>query len=216
VDQAHPVYELDMWLVDSQPLVWRSLAAPADFTLADLHDLIQIVMEWDEEHMHHFQTKDGRLFEPGASEYVNPFAEIFAELGVESRRPKDEAAVTLRDVFDELKNKFVYEYDFGDSWLHGIKLIQTHADASAFAHLPICLAGAMAGPPEDCGGVWGYTEKLEILRNPDSNEDWHQEMIEWFGDDFDPRVFDIAAKNHRIAAAWGKRTPKPSNRKRRH
>ncbi|HEV8542982.1 MAG TPA: hypothetical protein VGR78_11370 [Verrucomicrobiae bacterium] len=33
-----------------------------------------------------------------------------------------------------------------------------------FKH-PVCLAGANARPPEDCGGM-GYYELLETLRNP--------------------------------------------------
>ncbi len=28
---------------------------------------------------------------------------------------------------------------------------------------PLCVAGARAGPPEDCGGVWGYRDLLATL-----------------------------------------------------
>jgi hypothetical protein len=83
-------------------------------------------------------------------------------------------------------------------------LIDTHEDAAAFAHLPICLAGEHAGPPENCGGVWGYAEKLEIVRHPDPDDEWHRDIIEWMSE-FDPEAFDLEAKNRRIEAVWSRR-----------
>ena len=32
---------------------------------------------------------------------------------------------------------------------------------------PICVKGKRAAPPEDCGGVSGYENILEILKNPE-------------------------------------------------
>ena len=44
-------------------------------------------------------------------------------------------------------------------------------------------------PPEDCGGVWGYENMLEILKQPKHEE--YEELVEWLGDDdFDPEYFD--------------------------
>ncbi|MEM2959403.1 MAG: hypothetical protein QW261_13980 [Candidatus Jordarchaeaceae archaeon] len=43
-------------------------------------------------------------------------------------------------------------------------------------------------PPEDCGGVWGYEELLEIIKNPKHEE--YQETLEWLGGEFDPEHFD--------------------------
>jgi len=208
-DPAHAVYEIDLWLVNSDPPIWRSLAVPADLSLARLHLLIQLVMEWQECHMHEFQTQSGRRFEPGRDvvpiEGLEPMA--FDDL----REPEDESRITLRDLFEELKEKIAYIYDFGDDWVHGIKLIATHADASAFQQLPICLAGQRAGPPEDCGGPWGYAERLEILRAPDPEDGWHEEIIEWMGRDYDPEAFDIAGKNKQLEAAFRPR-PKRASR----
>ena len=47
-------------------------------------------------------------------------------------------------------------------------------------------------PPEDCGGVWGYEELLELCKKKrKSAED--RERLEWYGIDpkyFDPDYFD--------------------------
>lgn len=59
--------------------------------------------------------------------------------------------------------------------------------------LPVCLNGKMNCPPEDCGGVWGYAEMLEILKQPEHEE--YESYIEWLEDEFDPEYFDKDAVN---------------------
>jgi hypothetical protein len=58
---------------------------------------------------------------------------------------------------------------------------------------PICIGGARACPPEDCGGIWGYEQLVEVLKNPKHPE--YQEKLEWAGDDFDPERFDLDEVN---------------------
>jgi hypothetical protein len=200
-DPVHPVYELDLWLAGSEPLIWRSLAVPADFTLRDLHVLIQVVMEWTESHLHRFETKSGRTFEP--TRQVGGVDSMWDFIRGPRRKGEDEARVTLRSIFNELEESIVYLYDFGDNWEHGITLVDTHEDPSAFACVPCCLAGARAGPPEDSGGIVGYEDKLDILRDPDPKDEWHQDVIDWMGGaDFDPEAFDVDARNRRLIAGW--------------
>jgi len=57
----------------------------------------------------------------------------------------------------------------------------------------LCLGGARACPPEDCGGPWGYDNLLEILRNPKHEE--HESMKEWLGHPLDPEAFDAEKVN---------------------
>ena len=52
---------------------------------------------------------------------------------------------------------------------------------------PVCIAGARACPPEDCGGIGGYANLLKIIMDLDHKE--YEEMIEWAGGDFDPEHF---------------------------
>jgi hypothetical protein len=51
----------------------------------------------------------------------------------------------------------------------------------------VCLDGKRAGPPEDCGGPWGYAELLEALADP--TDERHEELLEWSGP-IDPDDFD--------------------------
>lgn len=77
-----------------------------------------------------------------------------------------------------------YVYDFGDYWDHKIQL-EKILPREKGVNYPICIKGKRASPPEDCGGVWGYEELLEIIKDPD-----HEETMEWLGEDFDPEHFD--------------------------
>jgi hypothetical protein len=62
---------------------------------------------------------------------------------------------------------------------------------------PLCLGGERACPPEDSGGVQGYYQTLEILRNPRHEE--YQDTKTWIesmtGGPFDPDAFDVEAVN---------------------
>ena len=53
---------------------------------------------------------------------------------------------------------------------------------------PQCIGGKRTCPPEDCGGVCGYENLLEIIANPKHPE--YQERMEWLGDSFNPEEFD--------------------------
>jgi hypothetical protein len=57
------------------------------------------------------------------------------------------------------------------------------------AKYPVCIDGARACPPDDCGGPPGYENFLEAIRNRKHPE--HKHMLEWIGGEFDPEEFDV-------------------------
>ncbi len=95
---------------------------------------------------------------------------------------------------DEIK-PFVFEYEFGDGWIHAI-LLEKVLEPQKGAKYPACVAGARFCPPEDCGGPGGYENFLEALRDPKHPN--HDRMKEWIGGDFDPEPFDVAWTDVRL------------------
>lgn len=109
---------------------------------------------------------------------------------------EDERKVKLCELAPEVKSKFIYEYDFGDSWEHLIEVVKIGQPIEGVKY-PVCLAGKLACPPEDCGALDGYYNILEAIRNP-KREDY-EDMIAWIGEDFDAERFDLEKINKALA-----------------
>ena len=72
---------------------------------------------------------------------------------------------------------------------------------------PICIAGKRAGPPEDCGGAWGYQDMLVAFRDPGHPR--HEEVKEWLDTDWwDAETFDLDAVNDRLNRAFAQQWPR--------
>ena len=84
----------------------------------------------------------------------------------------------------------VYAYDFGDDWQH-VLVHEGFESADGDGSYPRCVAGEGRCPPEDCGGVHGYAEFLQIIADADHQE--HESTLRWAGGSFDPEAFDPAA-----------------------
>ncbi len=168
---ASVVYQLKVTLRDTKPPIWRRLQVRARTTLPRLHDTLQVTMGWTDSHLHQFII--------GGVEYGLPDPDFTDAMRSEQR-------VTLARVVTAEKERFVYEYDFGDSWTH-IILLEKVLPAEPGVHYLRCLAGKRACPPEDVGGVWGYAAFLEAIRTSDHPE--HDDMLDWCGGAFDPDAF---------------------------
>ena len=81
----------------------------------------------------------------------------------------------------------LYVYDFGLSWRHWIEyekiLFKTEKQK-----YPLCIYGERKGPPEDCGGIYGYTNFLKIINDPSQKE--YKSMRAWAGNKCDTEDFD--------------------------
>jgi hypothetical protein len=93
---------------------------------------------------------------------------------------------------DKGVRRFTYEYDLGDSWRHTIE-VEAVDDELEGDDWVVCLDGARACPPEDCGGVGGYADLLETLFDPRHPD--FEAMREWAGPAFAPERFELAAVN---------------------
>jgi hypothetical protein len=117
-----------------------------------------------------------------------------------SRDVRDERKVTLDQVLTTARQKLDYTYDFGDDWLHLITLEKLLPDEPAASpkgkpkHIAVCVDGANAAPPEDCGGPPGFENLKEALADPKHPE--HNDIVEWMCDDeFDAAGFSVASIN---------------------
>lgn len=181
---SEQVYQFKVTLKDIEPKIWRRIQVPEKYSFWDLHVAIQDSMGWTDSHMHQF-----KLMDSGSNR------EIYIGIPCDEEIYDGDLPTVLAgwekfisDYFS-IKNKShcYYEYDFGDSWTHKIKLEEI-LPAVPGCKYPICLAGERACPPEDCGGICGYESFLEVIGNP-KHED-HQDMLDWVGGKFNPEKFD--------------------------
>jgi hypothetical protein len=98
-----------------------------------------------------------------------------------------------------------------NSHLHQIMVEKILTHDPAAATVALCLGGARACPPEDCGGPWGYDNLLKILRNPKHEE--HDSMKEWLGRPLDPAAFDVEKVNTYLRKLKWPRTTESQLRK---
>jgi hypothetical protein len=177
------VYQLKITLWGSKPQIWRRVLLSEHTTLHQLHWIIQGAMGWTNSHLHQFIIED--------EYYSQPEWEL-GDSGVEFHNEKK---VTLQQLALKSKESFGYEYDFGDTWAHIIR-VEKQMPAQAEVRYPVCVDGKRACPPEDCGGVWGYEDFLKAIRDPNHPE--HGDMLEWVGDSFDPEHFSLAEANQNL------------------
>jgi len=176
------IYQLKITLRDFRPPIWRRVLVPGMFTLHKLHQVIQIAMGWSDSHLHRFLV-DGIY-------YSAPYPDS----DWQDTDDEDSRRITLGQIAS-LNRKFKYEYDFGDGWEHEI-VVEKVLLPEPGAMYPQCLKGKGACPPEDVGGVGGYANFLEAIRDPNHAE--HQMYVEWIGGEFDPTAFDLAATNQAL------------------
>jgi len=177
---TNKVYQIKVSLDGSTPPIWRRLLVSEDANLQQLHDIIQVAMGWFESHLHQF-IADG----------------VFYGVPDEEFDLKDESQHTISELLNQEMQEIKYEYDFGDSWMHTITLEKILSNDDNGGHLPRCIEGERAAPPEDCGGIPGYENLLKILSDPENPQ--HDEMHEWLAiDEFDSAYFDMEDVNDEL------------------
>ena len=172
-----------LFFKESPRKVYRQLVVPSDLTLDRLGIILTLAVGWDGYHLNQFI--DGKTY------YTEPNDDCW---GVDGDR--DASKYTIGSLLRRVKSKVKWEYDFGDSWIHEITLVEKQAvDADEPVKIEL-IKGTGACPPEDCGGVGGYRHLLNVIKDPDNEE--YEEMIGWLGGNFDPKSFSIAAARKRV------------------
>ena len=137
--------QLKVLLRDVHPAVWRRVRLADSLSIADLNRIIQLLMGWDDNHLHHFRIH-GRDY--GIAYIGGP---NFGE---------DAAVVPLSQFGFRPTERFLYEYDFTAGWQLEVRVETVIEAASCESHrIPVCLAGRESGPPDGCGGPRLYAER---------------------------------------------------------
>ncbi len=170
------VFQIQIALKGFKPKIWRRLLVPSDLLLSDFHLIIQTSMGWTNSHLHQF-IKNETFYTVRMQD-----DDMWDEMD-----NVDYSKMKISDLLKNEKDRIIYEYDFGDGWEHEL-ILEKVLPIDDKMNYPVCLKGAMNCPPEDCGGVWGYADMLEVLKQPDHKE--YESYMEWLGDEFDPEYFD--------------------------
>jgi hypothetical protein len=182
------ILELKVTLIDTHPPVWRRILVPAEYAFADLHNVLQDAMCWTDSHLHHFLTANPYNRNSEYRRILLPMPDVDLP---DEESALDERKEKLSKWLTKPKDAVFYEYDFGDSWMHEVR-VEKIVPAQSNERYPQLVDGANACPPEDCGGPGGYARLREVLADPDDDE--HDEMLDWLGIDeakeFDPTRFD--------------------------
>lgn len=171
-------FRFDVRLLHVTPPPRREFLIARSATFADLHEAIQDACGWENAHLFSF--------------HVEPEGPVLAGLPdpEEGDTEPDAADVGLASFFSGFgRDRCYYQYDFGDSWWHEVRLLET-IEARGRSRRRL-LGGALAFPPEDCGGITGYEQCVALVLGRDF-EFFHDpdELREWLGD-WHPERFDL-------------------------
>lgn len=179
------ILQLKIELGGITPKIWRRFLVKDNITFHGLHTIIQEVMGWENYHLYSFNIGGVRIEMPD-------------EGGDQEYESKNSKKVKLFYYVTKEKQKFHYEYDFGDSWEHEI-VVENILDSlpKGVQQVPYCIEGERACPPEDCGGIWGYEELFEISKDK-NHPDYEERIVDWLSEGWNFEKFNIDEVNKRL------------------
>ncbi|MGI4736854.1 MAG: plasmid pRiA4b ORF-3 family protein [Janthinobacterium lividum] len=194
VDRLAVGYQLKIHLLGISPQISRRVLVRSDTTLAELHHIFQLVMGWENWHLHRFHLwgKDYGISYAGGTWYAD-----------------DTRRVHLDDFPWRVNDKFTYTYDFGDYWQHQVR-VEKILLPPAVPTAPVCVSGRRACPPEEIGGPSGYDQRTldqfswryeslaRLLAGEDIRED---DVPTWFWT-YQPEHFDKGQINRKLAKLY--------------
>jgi hypothetical protein len=170
---------------------WRKIIVPLNYTFRELHNIIQKLYNWQDYHLHDFfvysEEKDNSK-NWNQSEYHKDGYKAILNLAMNQENleySKNELNFAAEDFELALENevklkdilpaRIKYIYDYGDNWHHYLETEEIIDDYKS--NTPTFLEGEGTAPPEDVGGVGGFSEFMRIISNPDDEE--YETMLEW-------------------------------------
>jgi hypothetical protein len=176
-------YQLKVTLQHVKPPVWRRIIVPSGIKFSQLRVVLTEAMGWTGGHLYGFRFNREKLFISHDFRHDRMIEQMFST-GYDCK-PLDAREIEIDTLLEE-GSTFDFEYDFGDGWIHKVKLEKQIEDYAVDYPQVIKYAGNC--PPEDVGGPDGYEDFLRIINDPSDPE--HESMREWgysqFYMDYDP------------------------------
>jgi hypothetical protein len=125
-------------------MIWRRVLVAETMTLRESHGVFQVAMGWESLHLFVFERRGAR----------------FGSCRLSAASPD----VTLASLRLRRGSKLTYRYDMTDGWRHEVRVEERLDPPPPGKRLPLCLDGAGACPPEECGGPAGYLARRDEAR----------------------------------------------------
>ena len=176
IGKSKQEFHIRVKLNDAPVNIWRELVVPSNISLELLAFVILDAMGWKHEHLYQFIGKNNTNYinSKEMKETANSFMGFMSRVQYQNSE-KTSLEMVLQPHGDRLK----FEYDYGDSWTHDLWVKGARDYAPDEEPVIKLLKAHGACPPEDCGGVWGYADLLELNKKKrKSAED--KERLDWY------------------------------------
>lgn len=129
---------------NSEPPVWRRVLVQNYINFGQLHEIIQIVFGWEDDHLHDFYFPSIKVRIPGSA----PFGD-----------DSDYENIRIADLIERVE-WFRYTYDYGDDWSHKI-MVEKKLEDYDYTY-PLVKKYIGENFEEDSGGVFAsWEDELE-------------------------------------------------------
>ena len=199
IGPAKREYHIRIKLNDAPVKIWRELVVPSNITLELLAFVLLDAMGWEHEHLYQFIGKhDTYYVNSHQMKADDGFMSFFSRV-----QNKNSEKTSLEMVLQPKGERIKFEYDFGDSWTHDLWVKGARDYAPGEEPVIRLLKGQGACPPEDCGGVWGYEELLDLKKKKRKTDD-DKERLEWYNitRDFNPDDCELEWLQDDIDSLW--------------
>lgn len=172
-------YHLGIKLYGTDIGIWREIKVPSNLELDFLGHLLIDIMGWEDEHLFQFMHNNTSYSDQESVDMsFSGNVKLYSEFA-------------LSDLLKNEGDIMMFEYDFGDSWMHNVWVKGIRPYRKGEKHKIEFVDGQGACPPEDCGGVPGYENLLRIFRKKRKSAE-EKEELKWYGIDryYDPNEFD--------------------------
>ncbi len=177
-----------------KPCVTRQVQVSSNLGLDRFHQLMQVVMGWENTAPHLWRGWDNDFGDP--RQFVPP-------------GPQDERKASVADLFTTVGEVATYVYDFDAQWIHELLL----TDVVAAKPSPILINGTGACPPESVQGAYAYGQfKLAIKDRTHPFWKMDEALMRSF-QRFNPNQFSqqqTASRLERLALSWQRKSRRKS------